>query len=76
MVAHIENPYPTLKITACYDDEGILITNTLMSFELSKNLEEKFLLGYLNSKFLSSRNLDSCNLLAAYKYTKIVNFQE
>ena len=53
MVAHIENPYPTLKITACYDDEGILITNTLMSFELSKNLEEKFLLGYLNSKFLS-----------------------
>lgn len=53
LVAHIENPYPHLKITACYDDEGIVITNTLMSFELDNRIKDKFLLVYLNSKFLS-----------------------
>ena len=53
LVAHIENPIPHLKITACYDSEGIIITNTIMSFELDKRLDEKFWLGYLNSKFIS-----------------------
>lgn len=53
LVAHIENPYPHLKITACYDTEGIIITNTLMSFEISNKLEDKFWLAYLNSKFTS-----------------------
>lgn len=52
IVAHIENPVPHLKITACYDTEGIIITNTLMSFELN-GIDEKFWLGYLNSTFLS-----------------------
>lgn len=54
LIAHIENPYPHLKITACYDEEGILITNTIMSFELLNNsISEKFLVAYLNSKFVS-----------------------
>jgi adenine-specific DNA-methyltransferase len=54
IVSHIENPYPHLKITACYDEEGILITNTIMSFELLNNsISEKFLVAYLNSKFVS-----------------------
>jgi len=50
LVAHIENPYPHLKITACYDNEGIIITNTLMSFEIDKKMNDKFWLGYLNCK--------------------------
>ncbi|RCW36784.1 Eco57I restriction-modification methylase domain-containing protein [Marinilabilia salmonicolor] len=53
IVAHIENPYPHLKVTACYDAEGILITNTLMSFEVDSQVEEKFWLAYLNSSFTS-----------------------
>lgn len=53
IVAHIENPSPHLKITACYDEEGIIITNTLMSFELDASVLPKFWLGYLNTKFLS-----------------------
>ena len=31
LIAHIENPVPNIKITACYDSEGIIITNTLTS---------------------------------------------
>ncbi len=53
LVAHIDNPYPHLKITACYDDEGIIITNTLIAFELDKKILSNFWLGYLNSKFVS-----------------------
>lgn len=53
LVAHIEKPFPHLKITASYDSEGIIITNTLMSFEINEKLSDKFWLGYLNSKFLS-----------------------
>lgn len=53
LVAHIENPTPHLKITACFDEEGILITNTLMSFELDEKINQKFWLAYLNSTFLS-----------------------
>lgn len=53
LVAHIENPYPHLKITACYDNDGIIITNTLMSFSIDDRLSEKFWLAYLNSKFVS-----------------------
>ena len=53
LVAHIENPTPHLKITACYDSEGIIITNTLMSFEINTKIDEMFWLGYINSKFVS-----------------------
>ncbi len=53
LVAHIENPIPHLKITATYDKEGIVITNTLMSFEIDSRINEKFFLAYLNSKFVS-----------------------
>lgn len=53
IVSHIENPIPHLKIIACYDAEGIAITNTLMAFETDKDIELKFLLGYLNSQFVS-----------------------
>jgi hypothetical protein len=53
LVAHIENPIPHLKITACYDSKGIIITNTLMSFVINEKIDEKFWLGYLNSKFVS-----------------------
>ncbi len=54
LIAHIENPYPHLKLTACYDKKGFLITNTLMSFSiLNKKISEYFLLSYLNSKFTS-----------------------
>jgi hypothetical protein len=53
LVAHIEKPYPHLKITACYDEEGIIITNTLMSFKNGQKINEKFWLCYLNSNFTS-----------------------
>ncbi|MBL7130896.1 MAG: hypothetical protein ISS45_05805 [Candidatus Omnitrophica bacterium] len=53
LIAHIENPVPHIKITACYDEEGVLITNTLMSFELHDRLLPKFWLAYLNSTFIS-----------------------
>ena len=53
IIAHIENPFPHIKITACYDDEGIIISHTLTSFKLDENLDPKYWLGYLNSKFVS-----------------------
>ncbi len=53
LIAHIENPIPHIKITACYDDEGIIITNTLMSFDLDKRLSPLFWLAFLNSSFVS-----------------------
>ena len=53
IVAHIDNPFPHIKITTCFDNEGILITNTLMSFELNKEIDYRFWLAYLNSKFVS-----------------------
>jgi len=53
LIAHIENPEPHIKITACYDDEGIIITNTLTSFKLDQRINNKFWLAYLNSKLVS-----------------------
>jgi len=53
IIAHIDNPRPHIQITACLDDEGIIITNTLMAFKLDKSINEKFWLGYLNAKFTS-----------------------
>jgi hypothetical protein len=53
LVAHIENPVPHIKITACYDREGIIITNTLMSFDLNEKISPEFWLAYLNSSFVS-----------------------
>ena len=52
VVAHIENPKPHIKIAACYDSEGIIITNTITSFELDPSIAEKFWLAYLNSTFV------------------------
>ncbi|MDO8511772.1 MAG: TaqI-like C-terminal specificity domain-containing protein [bacterium] len=53
LVAHIDNPKPHIKLTACYDAEGIIITNTLMSFALDDKLSSKFWLSYLNSSFVN-----------------------
>lgn len=53
IVAHIENPTPHLKITASYDSEGIIITNTLMSFDINEKINPKFWMAYLNSQFVS-----------------------
>ncbi|WP_375560652.1 Eco57I restriction-modification methylase domain-containing protein [Bernardetia sp. OM2101] len=53
IVSHIDNPTPHLKITACYDEEGIIITNTLISFDLHESIQPKFWLAYLNSTFVS-----------------------
>ena len=53
LVAHIENPIPHIKVTASYDREGIIITNTLMSFVLSEKILPEFWLAYLNSSFVS-----------------------
>jgi len=53
LIAHIENPIPHLKITATYDEEGIIITNTLTSFKIDKRIDEIFWLAYLNSNFIS-----------------------
>ena len=52
LVAHITKPIPHLKLAATFDNEGVLITNTLTSFELPKQIDEKFFVGFLNSKFL------------------------
>ncbi len=53
IIAHIENPSPHLKIIAAYDEEGLIISNTLMHFELDESLQPKFWLAYLNSTFVS-----------------------
>lgn len=53
LIAHIENPTPHIKITACFDDEGLIITNTLTTFILPEEVNEFFWLGYINSKFVN-----------------------
>jgi len=53
LIAHIQNPIPHLKVTACYDSEGIIITNTLTAFSLKGSITDKFWFGYLNSSFVS-----------------------
>lgn len=53
LVAHILYPTPHLKLAACYDEEGVLITNTIMSFDLPDVITPKFFVAYLNSKFLA-----------------------
>ena len=53
IVAHIENPIPHIKLTVAFDKEGLIITNTLMSFELDSSINPKFWLAYLNSTFVS-----------------------
>ena len=50
LVSHILNPVPHLRFAATYDDEGLLITNTLTSFRLPVGVQEKFFIGYLNSQ--------------------------
>ena len=53
VVAHIDNPYPHIKITAHYDAEGILITDTLMKFHFAESVKDKFWLAYINSTFVN-----------------------
>ena len=53
VIAHINNPMPHIKLISCYDNEGIIITNTVISFNLSKSINPKFWTTYLNSSFLS-----------------------
>jgi hypothetical protein len=53
LIAHIENPKPHIKITACYDSEGIIISNTLTAFKIDLRINEKFWLAYLNSIFIN-----------------------
>ncbi|MFA7314373.1 MAG: N-6 DNA methylase [Candidatus Magasanikbacteria bacterium] len=53
LIAHIENPIPHIKVTACFDSEGIIITNTLTAFKLDASINEKFWLGYLNSSLVN-----------------------
>ena len=53
LIAHIKNPQPHIKITACYDEKGTIITNTLTAFKIDKRISEKFWLAYLNSTFVN-----------------------
>lgn len=53
LIAHIENPIPHIKVTACYDFEGIIITNTLTAFKINGKISEKFWLGYINSSLVN-----------------------
>ncbi|OHA58511.1 MAG: hypothetical protein A2571_01920 [Candidatus Vogelbacteria bacterium RIFOXYD1_FULL_44_32] len=53
LVAHIENPSPHIRINACFDSEGIIITNTITAFKLNEMIEEKFWLAYLNSSLVN-----------------------
>lgn len=53
IIAHIENPYPHIKITACYDNEGIVITNTLTTFSFDERIDSKCLIALLNSRLFS-----------------------
>ena len=53
LIAHIENPKPHIKITACYDREGIIITNTITAFNLDSSINPIFWMAYLNSSFVN-----------------------
>lgn len=53
LIAHIENPTPHLKITATFDKEGIIITNTITAFKIDKRINEMFWLSYINSTFVN-----------------------
>ncbi|PIY07468.1 MAG: hypothetical protein COZ21_00140, partial [Bacteroidetes bacterium CG_4_10_14_3_um_filter_31_20] len=52
IVAHIDKPYPHLKFICCIDEEGIPITNTLLSIGGS-GIELKLLLAFFNSKLFA-----------------------
>ena len=54
IVAHILNPVPHIKITANIESGNQFCLNTVMCFaENNNNLKNEFLLGILNSKFIS-----------------------
>ena len=53
LIAHVEKPTPHLKITATFDKEGIIITNTITTFKIDKRMNEMFWLSYINSTFVS-----------------------
>ncbi|MHB8277988.1 MAG: Eco57I restriction-modification methylase domain-containing protein [Candidatus Humimicrobiaceae bacterium] len=52
IVAHVQNPVPHIKITAFYDNNKRLIHDTCVWIRtLNERLDEKFLLGYIQSTF-------------------------
>jgi len=52
IIAHVENPYPHIIITIFYDDKERLFSDTGVRIKsLNKKLSEKFLIGYLQSRF-------------------------
>ncbi|MHB1336018.1 MAG: Eco57I restriction-modification methylase domain-containing protein [Candidatus Humimicrobiaceae bacterium] len=52
IIAHIENPYPHIKIIACYDQDKRLINDTCVWIKpLDNRLLEKFVLAYIQSTF-------------------------
>jgi len=53
IVAHITKPKPHIKLTATLDTEGYFCLNTLMCFSEKSTLDNEFLVGLINSKFMS-----------------------
>jgi len=53
IVAHIIKPFPHIKITAALDTEERLCLNTVMCFSEMDDLKNEFLVGILNSQFIS-----------------------
>ena len=53
IVAHITRPYPHIKITAALDYDSCLCLNTVMCFSTTSKISNSFLVGLLNSTFIS-----------------------
>jgi len=53
IVAHITKPKPHIKLTATLDTKGQFCLNTLMCFSEKSKLDNEFLVGLINSKFMS-----------------------
>jgi len=53
IVAHITNPRPHIKLTATIDYNSNFCLNTVMCFSKKSSYSNEFLLGLINSKFMS-----------------------
>ena len=53
IVAHIQNPFPHIKISATIDSEERFCLNTVMCFSEKSEMKNEFLLALLNSNFIS-----------------------
>ena len=53
IVAHIKNPFPHIKISATIDSDERFCLNTVMCFAEKSEMKNEFLLGLLNSNFIS-----------------------